>query len=91
MLGIDTAIAVAQNGLITALLVAAPVLGLVLLIGLIVSLVQAVTGLQEATLSFVPKIIAVAVVLFVLGPWMLTTLVTFSGQLYQNVPGILGL
>ena len=91
MPGIDTAISVAQSGLITALLVAAPILGLVLLIGLVVSLIQAVTGLQEPTLSFVPKIVAVAVVLFVLGPWMLTTLVDFSGQLYQNIPGILGL
>lgn len=90
-MGVDTAITLAQNGLITALLVAAPVLGLVLLIGLLVSLVQAVTGLQEPTLSFVPKLVAVAVVLFVLGPWMLMTLVGFSGQLYLNLPRILGL
>lgn len=90
-MSVDTAISLAQSGLVTALLLAAPILGLVLLVGLIVSLVQAVTGLQEPTLSFVPKVIAVAAVLFILGPWMLTTLVGFSGQLVQSLPGVLGL
>jgi len=87
---VDGVIQVAQNGLITALLVAAPILGLVLLVGLIVSLVQAVTGLQEPTLAFVPKVIAVTAVLLLLGPWMLTQLVGFAGQLYSHIGTMLG-
>lgn len=90
-MGIDTIIQVAQNGLVTALLVAAPILGLVLLVGLLVSLLQAVTGIQEPTLSFVPKLLVVAGVLFFLGPWMLIQLVGFSGDLYSHLPSILGL
>ncbi|MDA8345046.1 MAG: flagellar biosynthetic protein FliQ [Thermaerobacter sp.] len=89
-MGVDSAIQVAQNGLITALLVSAPILGLVLFVGLIISLVQAVTGLQEQTLSFVPKILAVGVVLLVLGPWMLLQLVGFSAQLYAHIGVIVG-
>ncbi len=89
-MNVDSAIQVAQNGLITALLVSAPILGLVLLVGLVISLVQAVTGLQEQTLSFVPKILAVAAVLLILGPWMLLQLVGFAAQLYAHIGGIVG-
>lgn len=89
-MGINTASAVAQSGLITALLVAAPILGVVLLLGLVVSLLQAVTGLQEPTLSFVPKLLAVAAVLFLLGPWMLAQLTGFAAELVTHLGVIVG-
>jgi flagellar biosynthetic protein FliQ len=89
-MGVDAAIQVAQNGLLTALLVSAPILGLVLFVGLLISLVQAVTGLQEQTLSFVPKIAVVGGVLLLLGPWMLLQLVGFAAQLYAHMGVIVG-
>ncbi len=89
-MGVDTAIQVAQNGLLTALLVSAPILGLVLFVGLLISLLQAVTGLQEQTLSFVPKILVVGGVLLLLGPWMLLQLVSFAAQLYSHMGVIVG-
>lgn len=89
-MNIQSVFGVAQNGLVTALLVAAPILGLVLLVGLVVSLLQAVTGLQEPTLSFVPKIAGVALVLLVLGPWMLIQLVDFAASLYAHIGGLVG-
>lgn len=89
-MGIGAAIAVSQTGLVTALLVAAPILAVVLLLGLIVSLLQAVTGLQEPTLSFVPKLIGVAAVLFILGPWMLLQLAGFGADLISHMGVILG-
>ena len=64
-----------QQGLYLLLMVAAPVLLTVLVVGLVVSVFQAATQINEATLSFVPKIVAAVVVLAVAGPWMMTTLV----------------
>lgn len=89
-MSIDSVIQVAQNGLITALLVSAPILGLVLLVGLIISLIQAVTGLQEPTISFVPKVVAVGAVVIILGPWMLLQLVGFATQLYTHIGALVG-
>lgn len=67
-------------------LVCLPPLGLGLLVGVCVSLIQAVTQLQDQTFSFIPKILAVAVALFVFGPWMLQTLVSFAGRIFHNLP-----
>lgn len=74
-------IAIGQDALMTVLLVAGPMIGLGLAVGLIVSLFQATTQIQEQTLSFVPKIIAVLVAGVVFGPWMLRTLLEFSERL----------
>jgi len=70
----------------TTLLVAAPILGLSLVVGLAVSVLQAMTQLNEATLTFVPKVLAVfaAIVLFM--PWMLGVLTSFMTQLFLNIP-----
>jgi flagellar biosynthetic protein FliQ len=76
-----------QQGLYILLLVSAPVLISVLLIGLVVSIFQAATQIHEATLSFVPKIIAAVAVLAVCGPWMLTSLVEFVQRTLQSIPG----
>jgi flagellar biosynthetic protein FliQ len=72
------------------LMVAAPMLLTVLVVGLVVSVVQAATQLHEATLSFVPKLIAAVVVMAVAGPWMLTTLVEYIQRTLQAIPGAVG-
>jgi flagellar biosynthetic protein FliQ len=68
------------------LMVSAPVLGVVLVVGLLVSLFQAITQIHEATLSFVPKLVAAMIVFAVAGPWMLTTLVDFIRRTLQAIP-----
>jgi flagellar biosynthetic protein FliQ len=78
---------VTQETLRTVLLIAGPVLAASLLVGLAVSLVQAATQIQEQTLTFVPKLLAVGLTLAVFGPWMLRTLVEFARQLFLTVPG----
>ena len=75
-----------QQGLWLLLTVSAPILLTVLVVGLIVSIVQAATQIHEATLSFVPKIVAAVAVLAVAGPWMLTTLVDFLQRTLQQIP-----
>ncbi|MEZ0232611.1 MAG: flagellar biosynthesis protein FliQ [Methylophilaceae bacterium] len=68
------------------LMVAAPMLIVVLLIGLIVSIFQAATQINEATLSFIPKLIGVFVVLVIAGPWMLTTMTDYMRLVFTSVP-----
>jgi len=72
------------------LMVAAPVLLAVLAVGLVVSIFQAATQINEATLSFVPKVVAAAAVLAVAGPWMLTTLVEYLQQVLRSIPTAVG-
>jgi flagellar biosynthesis protein FliQ len=79
-----------QQGLWMLLIVSAPVLLVVLVVGLVVSVFQAATQINEATLSFVPKIIAAVVVLAVAGPWMMTTLVEYLQRTLQAIPGAVG-
>ena len=79
-----------QQGLYMLLLVSAPILISVLLIGLVVSIFQAATQIHEATLSFVPKIIGAVAVLAIAGPWMLTTLVEYIQRTLQAIPGAVG-
>lgn len=79
-----------QQGLTLMLMVAAPLLITVLVVGLAVSILQAATQINEATLSFVPKVIAAVVVLAVAGPWMLTTLVEYIQRTLQSIPTAVG-
>ena len=79
-----------QQGLYILLLVSAPMLIAVLLIGLVVSIFQAATQIHEATLSFVPKIIGAVAVLAIAGPWMLTTLVEYIQRTLQAIPSAVG-
>ncbi len=78
----------AQRSLALALMICAPVLGLGVIVGLTVSVFQAATQIQEMTLSFVPKIIAMAATLVVFGPWMLKSLVTFTTKLLISIPSL---
>jgi flagellar biosynthetic protein FliQ len=79
-----------QQGLYLLLIVAAPVLLSVLVVGLLVSIFQAATQIHEATLSFVPKVLAAVAVLAVAGPWMLTTLVEYLQRTLQAIPTAVG-
>ena len=79
-----------QQGLYLLLMVAAPVLLTVLGVGLLVSIFQAATQIHEATLSFVPKMIAAVAVLGFAGPWMLTTLVEYLQRMLTSIPAVVG-
>ncbi|MCZ2830269.1 flagellar biosynthesis protein FliQ [Modestobacter sp. VKM Ac-2986] len=81
---------IAVKTMILGAKVAAPVLLTALLVGFLISLFQAATQIQEPTLSFVPKIIAVAIVLLVTGNWVLAELVSFTNQLFESLPRLLG-
>ena len=86
----DTVINIATQAMMLALKIAGPVLLLGLIIGLLVSIFQAVTSIQEQSLSFIPKIIGVAVLIVVLGPWMLSQLVSYAQNLYLSIPSLVG-
>lgn len=77
---------IGRQALETMMLVSAPMLGLSLAVGLLVSLFQAMTQINEATLSFVPKILAVFVATLLFFPWMLSTLIAFTTQLLVSIP-----
>ena len=79
-----------QQGLMMMLMVSAPVLLTVLAVGLVVSVFQAATQINEATLSFVPKVVAAVAVLAIAGPWMLTTLVEYLQRTLQAIPSAVG-
>ena len=75
-----------QEALLMLLMVSAPVLAVVLLVGLIIGLFQAVTQINEATLAFVPKLIAAVAVFAIAGPWMLTMLVEYIRRTIESIP-----
>lgn len=75
-----------QEALTMLLMVSAPVLGVVLLVGLVISLFQAVTQINEATLSFVPKLVAAMAVFALAGPWMLSILVEYIRRTIESIP-----
>ena len=79
-----------QEGLMQLLMVSAPVLLTVLAVGLVVSIFQAATQISEATLSFVPKVVAAVAVMAFAGPWMLSTLVEYLQRTLQAIPGAVG-
>lgn len=78
-------ISIAERAVYVTLLVSGPLLALALLVGLIVSVFQATTQIQEQTLAFIPKIVAVLVGLVVFGPWMLSTILSFATELFSNL------
>jgi flagellar biosynthesis protein FliQ len=82
----QAALTMAQNALYTVLMLSAPVLLSVLVIGLLVSLFQAITQVHEATLSFVPKLVAAIAVFAIAGPWMMNTLVDFIRSTILAIP-----
>ena len=79
-----------QQSLYILLMVSAPILLTVLGVGLVVSIFQAATQINEMTLSFIPKLLAMAAVLAITGPWMLRTLVEYTRNLIESIPGMVG-
>ena len=75
----------AKEALMTALMIGGPVLGVSLLVGLLVSIFQAMTQIQEQTLTFIPKILAIALVMLLLGPWMLNVITGFTTNLFNDL------
>jgi flagellar biosynthetic protein FliQ len=86
----DTVVSLATQAMTLSLEIAGPILLAGLIIGLLVSIFQAVTSIQEQSLSFIPKIVGVAVLIVVLGPWMLDQLVSYTQQLYSSIPSLIG-
>jgi flagellar biosynthetic protein FliQ len=86
----DTVVNLATQMMTLAMKVAGPLLLVGLVIGLLVSIFQSVTQISEQSLSFIPKIIAVAVVIVVLGPWMLNQLINYTQDLYSSIPALVG-
>jgi flagellar biosynthetic protein FliQ len=86
----DTVVNLASQAMSLALKVAGPILLVALVIGLLISVFQAVTQIQEQSLSLIPKIAGVAVVIVVLGPWMLGQLVTYTAALFNSIPTMVG-
>lgn len=85
----DVVMGIASQAMMTVMLVSAPILGVALIVGLLISILQATTQLQEMTLVFVPKIIAVFIVIIIFGPWMLNVITAFTAELYANIPSFL--
>ncbi|RZB34922.1 MAG: flagellar biosynthetic protein FliQ [Desulfobacteraceae bacterium Eth-SRB1] len=83
---VDLVIGLAAEAIKVTLLLAAPMLSVGLVIGLIVSIFQAVTQIQEMTLTFVPKIVAVMVSLIIALPWMINLMITYTQKLFQTIP-----
>jgi flagellar biosynthesis protein FliQ len=86
----DTVVNLASQAMSLALKVAGPLLLVALVIGLVISVFQAVTQIQEQSLSLIPKIAGVAVVIVVLGPWMLGQLVSYTTDLFTSIPSMVG-
>jgi flagellar biosynthetic protein FliQ len=86
----EGALAIVIQGLEIMLLVAAPALGAALVIGLVVSILQAATQVNEMTLAFIPKLVGVFAALALAGPWMLAILTDYVRRLFEGIPGLIG-
>ena len=89
-MGPETVLDIGRQALWLAVLLAGPMLGAALAVGLFIGVIQAATQIQEMTLSFIPKLLALVIVLLVVGPWMLRIIVTFSERLFMDIPGLGG-
>jgi flagellar biosynthetic protein FliQ len=86
----DTVISIGQYAILTMLMVAAPPLLTALAVGLVIGVFQAATQVNEMTLSFIPKIVALVIVLIAAGPWILKTLVNYTERLIRDIPYLIG-
>ena len=86
----DQVISICVSAMSVAMKIALPILLVTLVLGLAVSIFQAVTQIQEQTLSFIPKIVGLGLVLIVLGPWMLGQIMTWTEELYGQIPALVG-
>ena len=86
----DVVISLAMQAMQVALKIGLPLMLVGLVVGLLVSIFQAVTQIQEMTLTFIPKILALGLVMAIAGPWMLGELLTYTQNLYTDIPGLVG-
>lgn len=84
----ESVMTLGKDAMEVTLLIAAPILLTVLLIGLLVSIFQAATQINETTLSFIPKLVGVFIALMVAGPWMLTTMVDYMRLVFTSIPAM---
>ncbi|MGH8136699.1 MAG: flagellar biosynthesis protein FliQ [Steroidobacteraceae bacterium] len=85
----ETVMTIGSRALEITLLLAAPLLLVALVTGLIVGAFQAATQINEMTLSFIPKLLAMALAIVIAGPWMLKTLVGYTHELFESIPGLI--
>lgn len=86
----DDVISTGRQALQLTLLLSAPLLLTALVVGLVIGMLQAATQINEATLSFIPKLVAMALVLALTGSWMLRLLIDYTRELYESIPQLLG-
>lgn len=86
----QTVLTIGQQALELLLLISAPLLLVALAVGLVVSVLQAATQINEMTLSFIPKLIAMVATLIIAGPWMIATLVDYIRRLLMDIPSLIG-
>ncbi|NWN95422.1 MAG: flagellar biosynthesis protein FliQ [Bacillus sp. (in: Bacteria)] len=86
----EMVISLAEKGIMVTFMVCGPLLLIALVVGMIVSIVQAATQIQEQTLAFVPKIVAVLLGLVLLGPWMLSHMLTYTKEILSNLTPYIG-
>jgi flagellar biosynthesis protein FliQ len=86
----ETVMTIGQHALEMALMLSAPLLLAALVIGLLVSVFQAATQINEMTLSFIPKLLGIAAALVIAGPWMLKELIGYTQELIQSIPSLIG-
>lgn len=85
MMGVDFVTALGQDAVTTCLMLAAPLLGAGLALGLLIGVIQAITSVQEQTLSFIPKMVGVMVAFLIAMPWMLQVLIGYTANLYADL------
>jgi flagellar biosynthetic protein FliQ len=86
----ETVITIGQQALTLTTVLAAPLLIAALAVGLLVGMIQAATQINEMTLSFIPKLLALVAAIFITGPWMLKLMVDYTRQLFESIPSMLG-
>ena len=86
----DSVISIGQQALVVTAMLAAPMLLAALAAGLLIGMFQAATQINEMTLSFIPKLLAMAAVLALMGPWMIRQLVEYTRGLIESIPGMIG-
>ena len=86
----ESVMTIGRTAMEVCLMVAAPMLLVALIIGLVVSIFQAATQINEATLSFIPKLVGIFVALVVAGPWMLAVMLDYMRSVFTGIPGLVG-
>jgi flagellar biosynthetic protein FliQ len=86
----ESVMTMGRQAMEVTLMVSAPLLLVALIIGLVVSIFQAATQINEMTLSFIPKLVGIFVALVIAGPWMLTIMLDYMRQMFSSIPGMVG-